>query len=581
MKVTAARSSKSLWIGLIAIALAIPCFGQTPPAPTIPSRIRVEVSWSDPTWPYWYLNAFDFANPSGYYFQHATSCGFCSLIGGLSNSLANATVTNPAFVPTDPVNHPPFPLAIEISPLVPKAHYQFLLCRQSGIVNPNLPPPPPAEASVSVWIGQQRTAAAYVLPTDHDSCNTTVFDYTVPSTSPPASPQRFITAALATSATIERHDAATVTTLTVPLGSEFHVGFEQASVPIGPPTPATFTLDRQVMGAALGARTLFPNHVVFSFNSALAESTKDFLAVHLGSARLQIAPIDDPTHSITLAVNIVLPDGLGTSTVADPSINDAAHRSGLLPQMLKGQIAQESFAFNPKEFRYEPLRDVDTIRPRINSLPYSDYTAPDPSGRKLLDDDLSPREMYFFKRNGVTARIQSGDTNVTILEIYKGSNCIQVRQGRCHGANWSTANPALARLVAQQDPRLDENAQTPTASSYGWLQPMYYKAIEIEWQGILGEVHPSYLFDETNNLNARASSLYVGSDINVLNWHAAHHNHGEAPSFADYAEFERALRRMYHRYNPAWSSPQFPNYETAVIVHAAAYVPTRSGALLH
>lgn len=136
-------------------------------------------------------------------------------------------------------------------------------------------------------------------------------------------------------------------------------------------------------------------------------------------------------------------------------------------------------------------------------------------------------------------------------------------------------------FILQQPARLDEDAQTPTASSYGWLQVMYYKAIEIQWQGILNEVHPSYLFDETNNLNQRASSLYVGADVNVLNWHAAHHNYGEAPNFVDYADFEGALRRMYHRYNSAWSNSQYPNYESAVIGHAAAFLPTRTTALLH
>ncbi|MDP9192848.1 MAG: hypothetical protein M3P06_14195 [Acidobacteriota bacterium] len=160
----------------VAATFALPCLAQTPPPPT-PSLIRVEVTWDDPKWPYWFLHVYNLDNG-----QHAFVCPLCS--PGSSGNLANATVTKPPYDANDPINHPPYPLIIEVSPLVPNAHYLSILCRQSGIINPLLPPPPPARGTVTISIGSATTQTMYDLPADRDSCNTVILDYTVPAADP-------------------------------------------------------------------------------------------------------------------------------------------------------------------------------------------------------------------------------------------------------------------------------------------------------------------------------------------------------------------------------------------------------------
>ncbi len=416
---------------------------------------------------------------------------------------------------------------------------------------------------------------------------------------PPSNTSYLVKASLATDAlpVIERKPSTAVKTVVIPLGGELHLGLEKGSLPIGTPELAQFSLSTPSFGLPLPgpprlASPLFPYNSIIPFSPGVAEATKVFQAVHLGTTTVRITPVAHPGDAFDVEVNVIAPTSIGVAKTADQWINDVAQRTGLLPQMVKGQVEQES-DFNPNTFRYEPDRDLNVIQPLINTRPYRDYTAPDPRGPRLLPggEDLDLRHSLSFTRNGVTRRIDPGDVDVTILEIYNGSDCPRwdpIRH-RCVGQRWSFFNPGLRAAVLANDPRLQEDAQTPTASSYGWLQVLYYNAVTlVSWTGIGREEHPAYLTDHDSALSngavpltSHASSLYVGSEIDIINWHASFHNYGEFPNFANALAFEKALRVMYHRYNKRYSDPPLcPNYETCVINKSRAYLPARSWSIL-
>jgi hypothetical protein len=260
---------------------------------------------------------------------------------------------------------------------------------------------------------------------------------------------------------------------------------------------------------AITGDTLFPGKVALEFDRSTIGTIKSFQAVHLGTVTLTIKPTDPSISPSPITVNIVVaaPTQLGTTQKKyDTVLIDYANRRGIPPQLLKGQVQQES-KFNPQSYRYEPLSsDLKAISGgknlRIKS-PYSLYRLATsdrlPQGTAILPADISPRSKYSIVVNGVRRPILDSDQFVSASAIYNANNSIQ---------NWGKVSPRRAARVAANPSLLNFTAQTPLASSYGLLQIMYTTAIDsMGWEGIDGAQNPSNLFDTDANLAAGGGSL--------------------------------------------------------------------------
>src|SRR5262249_15118253 len=114
----------------------------------------------------------------------------------------------------------------------------------------------------------------------------------------------------------------------------------------------------------------FHNHVLFAYDdSASSANNKSFQTVHYGGASINIRPEDTKITPVTVAVSVQKPLQLGDTRPAtgprsirndtgfDERIARHAHRTGIPPQYLKGQMDQESELgigiMDPLDWRYE------------------------------------------------------------------------------------------------------------------------------------------------------------------------------------------------------------------------------------
>lgn len=278
--------------------------------------------------------------------------------------------------------------------------------------------------------------------------------------------------------------------------------------------------------------TLFENNVAILFDKEAQDDFKRFQGVHLGTAILRITPEPDQSGKqdppIHVAMAIKKPISLGSKHNSfDQAVIKFADMRGIPPQIIKGQIEQES-GFR-KFYRYEPL-SVDYLLFRSGNrygdprkrVPYKDYILPTNDEAQLAVGSmldryrstvLAPRLEHF------AIPVDSGYDIVTAERIYNEFDSFW---------NWSRIfDPPEKNVFAvylfndlNSDPentsRLGFTAQTAIAASYGYLHILYSTAVDtMKWKGVIDgredKLNPSYLFDNEENWENGGGSLVVGT----------------------------------------------------------------------
>jgi len=373
----------------------------------------------------------------------------------------------------------------------------------------------------------------------------------------------------------------------VPLGLELQLGVQKRGVSISGKfdlSPATLT--------GVANPTLYPTNVVLEYARDAHAALKTFLGVHIGTQTLTITPDDRSIPPFTVTLGVFDPGALGNQDVQYDSLFAAwGNKRGIPPHILKGLIRQEG-PFHPFEYRYEPISRTTGDRFIQNNLttdPYSSYllaTATHlPQGPLLLDlnagqsaysvtDDVSARQVFVLDRANGPA------TTVTPQDVCPAA-CVSARQ--IFEANDARQNWSDPRYVGGTDwwdsqhlAMLEFTAQTPTAASYGMMQVMYVRAIELKWKTTDGRQNPSLLFDTAVNSAIGGGSIAIGtrefyaayracnkadlatnpdfadSDayrsqiVDALNWY----NHGNATLNANYGDAAWAFAQRYRPAHP-------------------------------
>lgn len=371
-------------------------------------------------------------------------------------------------------------------------------------------------------------------------------------------------------------------TATFPLGALFFIQLVQPDASGNRvPLESRFALGASNIVPAISEPTLFPNHAVIPFDLATTGNLKFFRAIHLGTTTLTITPLDASIQPVTVQLTINRPLRLGsTNNALDGLLVDFAHRRGILADILKGHVRQES-NFRRDSYRYEPLgpggdlRFISAVldhsaRDRRTQLPYSLHRLATADGlaqgTDLLSADISPRSTYFIVRDGVRRRIADTDQFVSAREIYEQNDGTQ---------NWrDNTNEATRRAVDRNPGILDFTAQTPTASSYGLLQILYRTAIvDMAWQGISGARNPSLLFDTDANVAGGSGSLAVGTDyVRELFLRENRRLDQNNPVLRSNVELVDAFRNALRGYNPG-----LRRYADQVLDNAGNFAPVLSG----
>jgi hypothetical protein len=316
----------------------------------------------------------------------------------------------------------------------------------------------------------------------------------------------------------------------VPLGSTLRLKFQKED---GTPLPSTFSLGTAVINPSIPTPTLFPNHVLIEFDRDSVSSQKDFRAVHLGNVALTIMPTDTAVAPITVSIQVVRPLQLGSlQTQFDDIFVEFGHQRGITPQLLKGLARRESGPnFRADAYRYEPFRDFFDIsvgQNLLSQLPYSRYrlaTADGLSqGQNLLSADISPRSLYFIKREGTLRKISDTDVFVSALEILQqNDSLLGVKDPSVPDQNWSARTSLNTRNLFMAQPNLlNFTAQTTLSASYGVMQLLYSTAIRpVGWTGLKvagvcysdpTDCNPSYLFDLPDNTLRGGGTVALASD---------------------------------------------------------------------
>jgi len=386
-------------------------------------------------------------------------------------------------------------------------------------------------------------------------------------------------------------------TARIPLGRVFFVDV---------PVESTFTLDEDAMIApAIPAAALFPSNVVIEFDRASASSMKLFQAVHVGTVTLNIVPTNPSVSPLALQIEVTRPDRLGNApNQFDALFVEAAHRTGVPPQILKGVSRRESGPnLNPLAYRYEPLQDLQVISGgknlRVTELPYPLYrlaTTADTRNAALGEganikkpDDISPRSIYCISRDGVLRNIFNDDQFVSALEIFQrndslfGLLCPGFRDQR-----WSDPENASPNVIAQirNTPSLLEfTAQTPLAASYGIMQMTYIRAIRpLQWKGTKTsgpcfrfpeKCNPSFLFDTDENIAAGGGTLALASDNLLIGFMTRNPGISTTdPNFGDKSLLDAAFRNMLRSYNPGKTT-----YAAEVLGFSQEFLPVREAGI--
>lgn len=384
----------------------------------------------------------------------------------------------------------------------------------------------------------------------------------------------------------ERKSVAGGVSVKVPLGGRFALAVLDGDTLAASPVSSTRTRLDSVVTKPLATRKLFEDDAVAAIGGVTG-TDHEFVATHLGTSTWKFKPPSGADVSVT--VSVVPPARLGSTENAwDSRVIDVAHKTGILPQFIKGQMAQESpngKNFNPLAYRYEPCgADLNYISsnltpeaggPKVGKTPYVFYRAPNPRGADLSTEDLSPRNRYWLgaPTDANRRHLENSDVDITARQIWDGNN-ISSKSGPPKGQKWGPlCRPTT--LTAINEPGstiLDFVAQTPTAASYGLFQMMYDTAVD-EWKGALVDGTriraPRYLFDTDENI------AIEGGTITIANLFMAKHFIKKQPeALGSYAEFEGWARAAYKLYNS-----KHPTYPGGVIAHSYDFLPVSASGM--
>src|SRR5579875_3901868 len=297
-------------------------------------------------------------------------------------------------------------------------------------------------------------------------------------------------------------------TATVPLGADLQLKME--SSPGGPVQVTTAVTNQQVGTQSLDANALFPSSVLVPVSTATGNGTVNhFHAAHTGTATVSLTPPESNqgcADIVPVNVTVVPPQTLGPAVSIDNMIVRYADQSGIPPQFLKAQMAQESSGtFNVSAYRYEPLNGwvgdygVMSRHQDFRANQYSmyalqaipDYQDPNgiPQGGSVDSQDLATQTNFS----------QCCGNSLTVRQI------IANNPKQNYGTN-NAPNYVNWYLCTIND---DFTAQTSLAASYGLLQIMFETAYEGGFRG-----NPTDLFDTQANLAAgKGSMLYAVAKI--------------------------------------------------------------------
>ena len=136
---------------------------------------------------------------------------------------------------------------------------------------------------------------------------------------------------------------------------------------IMPDNPDSVTIPREKI--KLETYSLYPDRIALLFDQDEQKSSQRFITVHMGAQKLRITPLGMPAVTVVLH-SFGVKIGTGQNSY-DKLINVRAHKIGLPPQYIKGEILQEASlnadgSLNEESYRYEPrTNDIDLIQPKL------------------------------------------------------------------------------------------------------------------------------------------------------------------------------------------------------------------------
>ncbi len=305
----------------------------------------------------------------------------------------------------------------------------------------------------------------------------------------------------------------------VPLGLELKIGIKKDGVYI----PAAYQLSAAHL-TGLAQSTLYPTNAVLEYGRTVHEMQKTFRGVHLGTQTLTVIPDGHTLPRFTFTLGVFDPGNMGNENQYDPLFIDWGNKRGIPPHILKGLVRQEG-GFNPLQYRYEPISNTTGdryIQSQLAAAPFSNYLLATDTGIAkgplILDlsagsavysatDDVSPRKIFAIVRtDGTVGKIMPLDECPTL--------CVSARQifeSNDDWQHWSSFTGNTDWWDTSHLPRLEFTAQTPEAASYGLMQTMFVRAMELDWATVDGKQNPSLLFDTAGNIAKGGGSVPVGT----------------------------------------------------------------------
>lgn len=360
-------------------------------------------------------------------------------------------------------------------------------------------------------------------------------------------------------------------------------------------------------GAIDPNESLFENNSVILFDKASSGFSKKLQGVHLGKSTLRITPDPDAQgrqdKAIIVEVRIIRPTTLGLSDICkaigpngeqrcfDDAIIKFADKRGIPPQIIKSHIRRESgFKWF---YRYEPIT-VDYLLftgkkpksdPRGRS-PYSDYILPTvdrlinlpvgPILDKHRETVLGPRLNSFYIPTDVT------NDFVTAEEIFTDFDSVwnwkkSFDPGIFDLSGNDRSSNIYFDLAIRKTDLLRFSAQTPVASSYGFLHVLYSTAVDLmRWRGVTDQsednMSPSNLFDVEDGIWDRGGgSMSIGTRYLLVKFVDNNDIESENPDLKDPVELSNAFYKALSAYNNPRSKGN--KYGEDVMIYSEEFLP--------
>ena len=339
-----------------------------------------------------------------------------------------------------------------------------------------------------------------------------------------------------------------------PLGAQFTLSLQDTQ---GNPIPANYSLGAASLADGVDDVALFPGLAALQYIVQPDPSSGQFQAVHLGTVPLTIVPNDGATPPVNLTISVEKPAALGSDhNDFDPGLIALAHSTGVLPQFIKGQIAQEG-QFNPLSFRYEPLNlstgDLNVSRGKNlrAAPPYSNFRLPtigdfvNPGNCKSYPDvnlgipdpncpgfalgtSFSQHEMDVITGPNQDFHLRTWTRDPATGNLVLDRNCNPIARLLGPNDRYVSASDVLQASdkifhwtpnLLSRVPLVTFTGEFPLAGTYGLLQMTYVTAIgELKWSGVnppcdgaTDPLDPSGLYDTTCNLTNGGGSLGLGT----------------------------------------------------------------------